>query len=81
MLRKAVRQALCGVVLNVVEFLIPFGKLTKSGAKRRIGFESRILFKCRRIRISHGHITRLHGYKLLMRFKVVIGRQDIGTYE
>lgn len=51
---------------------IPLSKSSQAFSQAGIGLEAEVLFKGRGVCISHGHITWLHRYELLMGFKIIM---------
>ena len=72
------------IILSLNLFVIPSIPLSKSPqalSQTGIGFEAEVLFQGLRVGVGHGHVARLHGYKLLVGLKVIILGQDAGTHQ
>ena len=72
------------IILSLNLFVIPSIPLSKSPqafSQAGIGLEAEVLFQGLRISVSNRHITRLHWYKFLVSFKVIILGEHAGTHQ
>ena len=60
---------------------IPLSKSSQAFSQAGIGLEAEILFQGRRVGVGHGHVTRLHWYKLLVGIEVIVLGQDTCTHQ
>lgn len=60
---------------------IPLCKYPQAFSQAGIGLEAEVLFQWSCICISHWYITRLHWYKFLVSFKVIILGEHAGTHQ
>ena len=58
---------------------IPLSKSSQAFSQAGIGFEAEVLFQGSRVGVGHGHVTRLHWYKFLVSFKVIVLGEHAGT--
>ena len=69
------------LTLGAVVFGIPFGKLPEPLSQRDLGREAKVALQGGAVGIGHGHVARLHRHQLLVRLKVVVGREHAGAEE
>ena len=60
---------------------IPLSKSPQAFSQAGIGLEAEVLFQGRRVGVGHGHVTRLHWYKLLVGIEVIVLGQDTCTHQ
>ena len=72
-------ETIPAIVLNLIKFLIPLRKFSKTGPQIRTRLKSKITLQRRCIRISNRHITRLHRHQFLMTVKIIIFRKNSRT--
>ena len=60
---------------------IPLSKSSQAFSQAGIGFEAEVLFQGSRVGVGHGHVTRLHWYKFLVSFKVIILGEHAGMHQ